>query len=97
MVLAVFRVNIPAMSTVGYGVGWDEEGEVVQFVGDHHPMRHLGEAVAAPRSMDDLSVVTDLDSWQFVCIAPVYRKNPPVPVHDFANAIRNVITPIRRG
>ncbi len=71
MVLAVFRVNIPAMSTVGYGVGMGEDGKTYQFVGDHRPMRDLGEAVARATTSDELPTVT-LEAWQITsCVPPV--------------------------
>ena len=41
----VTRVNIPAMSTIGYGEGWTDQGQRVSFMGDHRPMRNLGEAL----------------------------------------------------
>jgi len=41
----VTRVNIPAMSTIGFGEGWTDQGQRVSFMGDHRPMRHLGEAL----------------------------------------------------
>ncbi len=63
MHLTVFRVTIPAMSTIGYGTGKDERGKSYQFVGDHRPIRHLGQAVAGAASVDELPTV-DLEDWQ---------------------------------
>lgn len=45
MRVLVTNVHIPAWSTLGYGKGIDEEGDEVAFVGDHRPMRDLGEAL----------------------------------------------------
>ena len=42
----VLHVSIPAFSTIGYGRGETREGKEVSFVGDHRPMRHIGEAIA---------------------------------------------------
>ena len=42
----VSRIRIPAWSTIGYGIGTTEEGEEVAFVGDHRPMRQIGEMMA---------------------------------------------------
>ena len=39
------QVKIPAMSTVGYGRGVDDQGRLISFVGDHRSMRHVGHAV----------------------------------------------------
>jgi hypothetical protein len=52
--ITVYRVNIPAMSTIGYGFGKDENGVDVMFVGDHRPMRDIGEAINNARSEDEL-------------------------------------------
>ena len=45
----VTRVSIPAWSSVGYGEGWielpDGTTRMVTFVGDHRPMRNLGDAL----------------------------------------------------
>lgn len=45
MTVYVERVSIPAMSTIGFGYGRDENGCEVTFYGDHRPMRELGEAL----------------------------------------------------
>lgn len=59
MTITVTRVNIPAMSTIGYGFGTDEDGNEVEFVGDHRPMRDIGEAIARARTPDELPTVDD--------------------------------------
>ena len=46
MTLTLERITIPADSTIGYGLGVDEDGRRVRFAGDHRPLRHLGEALA---------------------------------------------------
>ena len=43
--VTVERINIPAMSTIGYGYGRDEDGNAISFIGDHRPMRNIGEAL----------------------------------------------------
>ncbi len=65
MFLTVYRVTIPAMSTIGYGVGKDENGKPYQFVGDHRPMRHLGEAVAQAAYEGQLPIV-EVEAWQLI-------------------------------
>jgi hypothetical protein len=46
--IKVVRVSIPRWSSVGYGWGTNEEtGENVVFLGDHRPMRALGEALSS--------------------------------------------------
>ena len=64
MVIQLLRVSIPAMSTIGYGTGLDDDGRIVKFVGDHRPMRDLGEAMKYASIHDPIMV--DLDDWQ-VC------------------------------
>ena len=45
--VAVSRVRVPAMSTIGYGYGTDTvTGEDIVFAGDHRPMRDLGYALS---------------------------------------------------
>lgn len=64
MQVRVHAVHIGAMSTVGHGEGLNvEDGQEVSFVGDHRPMRHIGEAVEAAQSEDELPIV-DLEDWQ---------------------------------
>jgi len=47
ILVEVTRIEIPAMSTVGLGWGFTDDGTVmVQFIGDHRPMRAMGEAIA---------------------------------------------------
>ncbi len=65
MLVQVYRVSIPAMSTIGYGRGQSEDVQWIEFVGDHRPMRHLGQAVALAESKSELPVV-HLDGWQIM-------------------------------
>ena len=65
MRVTVTRVNIPAMSTTGFGWGTNEQGQTVQFVGDHRPLRDIGKLIQQARSEDDLPV-TDLNDYQIV-------------------------------
>ncbi len=67
--VTVFAVHIEPMSTIGCGKGYDEEGNVIAFLGDHRAMRHIGEAIQAALSVDDLPVVTDLESWQVIAMS----------------------------
>lgn len=62
MRVQVLRVSSPAMTTIGYGYGVDDEDRNVKFVGDHRPMRHLGEAL----EVADEAVFVDLDDWQIL-------------------------------
>jgi hypothetical protein len=46
--IKVTQVRVPRWSSVGYGWGTNElNGEDVVFLGDHRPMRALGEAVSS--------------------------------------------------
>jgi hypothetical protein len=62
MTVTVYSINIPDMSTIGYGSGVNDEGKRVRFVGDHRPMRHIGEAMQNTTSKDP--IVVDLEDWQ---------------------------------
>ena len=66
LVVAVNRVHIPAWSTVGYGYGQTEDGRPVEFIGDHRPMRHLGEAL----SLAEKPVLTSIEPWQITRLDP---------------------------
>jgi hypothetical protein len=56
----VYRVSIPAMSTIGYGEGLDEADRRVTFLGDHRPMRDLGRAL--PHATEP--VYAEVEPWQ---------------------------------
>jgi hypothetical protein len=60
MRIQVYHVHIPAMSTVGYGEGYDHEDRPVTFLGDHRPMRDLGHAVR--HAMEP--VYAEVEPWQ---------------------------------
>jgi hypothetical protein len=62
MRIQVFRVQIPAMSTVGYGEGRDYDERRVVFIGDHRPMRHLGRALAQATE----PIYAEVEDWQIV-------------------------------
>lgn len=62
MTVTVFRIRIPAMSTLGYGYGTAPEGQAVTFVGDHRPMRCLGQALGQATA----PVVAEVEDWQIV-------------------------------
>ena len=64
-IVTVDHVNIPPWSTIGFCDGVNEEGERVRFATDHRPARHIGEAVEAAESRDDLPVV-EVEDWQWV-------------------------------
>ena len=69
--VSVLEVSIPVGSSIGYGQGVDiETGEVVTFVGDHRPMRDLGEEVATLGNAHDGTCTVRLDDWQLLCIHP---------------------------
>ncbi len=60
--IAVTKVSVPAMSTIGYGSGVDEDGRRVRFVGDHRPLRDLGEALTVARD----PILVRVEPWQDV-------------------------------
>ncbi len=45
MTITIQSIRVPVMSTIGYWSGTDEQGRWVGFVGDHRPMRHLGQSL----------------------------------------------------
>lgn len=45
LVVHVTNVSIPVMSTLGYATGYDDNGRMVEFAGDHRPMREMGYAL----------------------------------------------------
>lgn len=63
MTLTLEQITIPAGST-GYGVGVDEVGRRVRFVGDHRPLRHLGEALTIARD----PILVRVEPWQLICV-----------------------------
>jgi hypothetical protein len=63
MRVRIFRVSIPAMSTIGFGFGTAiETGEEIRFCGDHRPLRDLGEAL---RSASE-PLQAEVESWQIL-------------------------------
>lgn len=65
MIVYVDAVSIPAMSTIGYGEGYAEDGRRIRFAGDHRPMRHLGEVIA------DGPVAVEIEDWQILALVEV--------------------------
>ena len=64
MTLTLNQVSIPAGSTIGFGLGVDEDGRRVRFAGDHHPLRQLGQALADA----DEPILVEVESWQVVAV-----------------------------
>lgn len=63
MRVRVFRVSIPAVSTIGYGQGIDiETGDEIRFCGDHRPLRDLGEALRSASEPPEVEV----EPWQIL-------------------------------
>jgi len=69
MLVRVEHVNLPAWSTLGFGRGETLlSGEVVEFAGDHRPMRDLAIAVEeAGFEVLDLPIV-DVDDFQVLSV-----------------------------
>jgi hypothetical protein len=64
MTLHLERITIPAGSTIGYGRGIDEHGNVVRFAGDWRPLRDLGEVLAAATG----PIEADVSDWQVLSV-----------------------------
>jgi hypothetical protein len=63
MRVRVFRVSIPALSTIGYGCGTNvETGADVCFCGDHRPLRNFGEALRL--ASEPLEI--EIEPWQIL-------------------------------
>jgi hypothetical protein len=66
MRVIIYHVSIPAMSTVGFGYGFDAaSGDEVHFVGDHRAMRGLGEALHSGAE----TVEVNVEDWQMISIS----------------------------
>lgn len=69
MRVSVERVNVPAMSTVGYGYGTGQAacGPVsITFAGDHREMRYLGEAIEEAGQ----PIEAEIETWQVIEVNP---------------------------
>jgi hypothetical protein len=63
MRVRVFRVRIPAISTIGYGEGIETEtGQQIRFYGDQRPLRDLGEALRCASELPEAEV----EPWQIL-------------------------------
>jgi hypothetical protein len=65
--IKIYRVFVPAMSTIGYAWGKDiETGEAVKFAGDHRPMSHLCDALRAAAGNDAEPPEVEVEGWQIL-------------------------------
>ncbi len=72
MEICVYSISVPAMSTIGYGYGFEVgTGDEVYFSGDHRAMRDLGNAL----QLDEESPVALIEPWQVVCKIPSKTHN----------------------
>lgn len=63
MRVRVFKVSVPAMSTIGYGQGIEvETGEEIRFCGDHRALRNLGEILRFASEPPEAQV----EPWQIL-------------------------------
>jgi hypothetical protein len=69
MTIALQRVTVPAWSTIGYGIGVDEDGYRVRFVGDHRSLRQLGEVLAGATE----PIEVEVEDWQIVSVEEASR------------------------
>jgi hypothetical protein len=68
MRVQLYRVHIPAMSTLGYGYGYDTaSGAKVSFVGEHRSVRDLGEALRSGGGPVEVKV----EDWQTLAVEPL--------------------------
>ncbi len=67
MILTVLKLSVPAMSTVGCGVGVDEKGVKYWFMGDHRPMRYLVEKLKLQDQFGgDDPIQVEVENWQIL-------------------------------
>jgi hypothetical protein len=64
MTVTVLRISVPAMSSIGFGSGVNENGDHVEFAGDHRAMRNIGEAMQYTTSNEP--IVVELEDWQIL-------------------------------
>lgn len=50
--VTVSGAEVPAWSTIGTLVGVDDEGNLIQFAGDHREVRHICEALEAGEEVE---------------------------------------------
>ncbi len=74
MNITVKSIRVPAWSTIGYGSGTDEQGRLVSFIGDHRPMRHLGESLVALTRAGTQAPQVELETWQIMSIREETRS-----------------------
>lgn len=72
----VDAIAIPPMSTIGYGLGHDEQGRIIEFVGEHRAMQRIGEALNE-RERDDEETVADVPLY---CILDIRGPMTPTEV-----------------
>ncbi len=59
--VTVERVEQPRGQTIAYGYGTTEDGRFIRWAGDHRPMRHIAEALAAGELVE-----VEIESWQII-------------------------------
>ena len=63
MNVRVFRIRIPAESTIGYGYGVEvESGDEIRFCGDHRAIRHVGEILRYASELPEVFI----EPWQIL-------------------------------
>ena len=62
MRVQVFRMHIPAMSTIGYGEGSDERDRRMPLLEDHRLVRELERA--SSHAIDP--IYAEVDAWQII-------------------------------
>ena len=69
LTISVERVTIPPWSTIGFGLGVDEESRRVRFASDWRPLRDLGEALVDTGEPIEVEVA----DWQVLSIEEASR------------------------
>jgi hypothetical protein len=65
VIVSVDSVHVAGHSTLGYGVGRSERGELVHFAGDWRPMAEILVAIGNGEAVD-----VELESWQILAVLP---------------------------
>jgi hypothetical protein len=69
--VTVDSIHVAGHSTIAYGVGRSERGDLVHFAGDWRPMLEILKAV-----QEGEEVVVELEPWQIVAVIPPEGATP---------------------
>ena len=71
MIVYVDEVKVEAWSSIGYGYGYNDSGEYIQFAGDTRPMMDLGEALRRSRE----PIEAEIEDWQIIHVGESCKQS----------------------